>query len=447
MIGLRKQMYCKRPVLVLWLALMIIPCILTESSHAERPTETDGALTLPVLIERAEQDAPGARARMEEMKASMLLRDSLPDWYRPNIRGEAGFGGAANTNESRHGPIARIISEWELWDGGRTSAARRHLTHMAQLDELNARKELMTLRLQIGQYFFETARLRSLQTLRRAEIATYTRVRALLYPRLRIGTVGNSEVETISIKISELQQMNTAGEDRIDSLESAVGTITGWQDDRPPVPELVSLQEEDSFSIIAIEAIDPRETLSYRIARTRMKIISAGTDALEAQLYNPSLSLELYGGYGPQLDAIDSYKPEIGARVSITVPLYSNRSRAAQLASARAELQAARLEIEHSLRLAQLELDQLLNQISTSRNTINRLDELIVRAERNLRVSQVEFSRGIKAPADLQSAVEAVYDLNARRIAETYELYLALHRLDALTNVGTRSPEPENNEI
>jgi len=389
----------------------------------------------------AEADTPGMRARLRRVQASELEGEALPAWYRPNVSVEAGYGGAANPTDDQSGPTARIVGEWTLWDGGRTEAERRQWSARARLDQLRARLEMVSLQQKLAEAYWRASRLRSLGALAEEERSDSLLLRRRLGPRLRLGSVGRSDAEAAAMQADRLQQESRLLQRAHQQSEERLAVLAGLSTNRFSVPaleETVSLARENSAGS---EETAPGTSLLVRIAEARADVLAAEAEALEGELYWPALLLDVYGGYGPRMDALDPAKPEVGAALRFRVPLMERRNRSNRTEAADARAEAARWEAQQALREARVQWLELRQNIAADREALVSGEQWIRRARQNLERGYAEFSRGIKSPTDMLAAIETLYDLRRERMERLFRLRLNETRLTLLAKAAREAPQ------
>jgi outer membrane protein TolC len=185
----------------------------------------------------------------------------------------------------------------------------------------------------------------------------------------------------------------------------------------------------------------------YQLAVLSVRLIRLEREALEIDLYRPSMGVDVYAGYGPRRDALDANRPEVGADLRFRFPLYTSRDRTAQLEAQRGNLEAARWEAEQqklTVRSHLLELYQTLRHDRTSLSEHRRLEK---QAADTLRLAYVEFARGQKAPADMHEAIDTLFALRRDRIDIEMRRLLTAHEVAELTRVAEASHGETESEL
>lgn len=403
---------CVLPVLVLAAALLPVSARAEESS----------AFDLDALIEDIERDLPGLHARLTRAEARELATRTLPRWYAPALRAELGGGGAVNAEESKAGPLARIVAEWTFWDGGRRAGRKSALDVRAALARAEVDLYRYDLRLSLARSILRLAQIAELRRINADESRGLLRLKNLLYARIRIGSLGYSEAAGIDLRRAELDDASTALAGEAERMRAELRILSGGSNPRlDALPAVFARGLPPAFA----EPVDPENTPQLRLARLRARLGQAAVEIARRELYWPSLGLEVYGGYQPFRDALDPARPELGAQLTLRLPLFG-AGRANALESARKDSAADRFAVEQTLRERRARLGRLKAELDETIARARQVDRLRGRARRNLALSFQEFAGGLKAPADMREALRSLYDFE-RRQAALYRRAQLLH--------------------
>ena len=395
--------------------------------------EPAAPLDLEAYLDRAAANAPGLQAGAVRMNAAERDIEALPRWYLPDLYVEAGYGGAANTDENRSGPLGRVIGAWTLWDGGRADAEREVAGERAEVARIEAELLDLGLRKTLALAYYRAARLEELQRLRADEIEEYRRLERSLGPRRRIGTAGASDVLNVRVRADALRDEREANAATLLALRRSLLVLAGLEAANDAKDELLPVVPplSESFAPLADLTHNHDDTFveqhpRYRVQLARLRYLKAQQNYVERDLYGGTLSFEAYGGYGPDIDAIDPARPEAGAGIRFRFPLYSSRDRSARLAAGQGRIEALRLEAEQELRKLHAELLEHHAAIERDRTSVRKFEALIAQSRRALNLGYDEFRRGQKAPADMIGAIETLYELRRERLNTLMRLRLAL---------------------
>ncbi|MCR9145087.1 MAG: TolC family protein [bacterium] len=402
------------------------------SLHADAPLPID----LEEYLQLAVQHSPQLKAGAVRLNAAEQAIAGLPRWYLPDLYVEAGYGGAVNSKTDRSGPLGRIVSAWTLWDGGRSDAEREVLTREQAVQRAEARARSLGVRKTLAFAYYRAARLQELQTIAQSEVAEYERLARMLGPRRRIGAAGASDVANVRLRADRLRAERSANDRTLLALRRSLLILAGIEDEmraaEPPVIPLLTRAYEPSppgSELEDGEELDFGNAVEqhprYRVQQARLRLIKAQHALTERELYATTLNFELYGGYGPDLDALDPQRPEAGAGIRFRFPLFASRDRESRLGAAGARLEALRLESEQKLIELRIEFAERQAGLQRDRRLLADHDRLLQRARQALRLGYAEFRRGQKAPADMIASIETLYDLQRERLDTLLRLRLA----------------------
>lgn len=389
-------------------------------------------LSLEEYLALAVKHSPGLQAAAVRMSATEHDIEALPRWYLPDLYVEAGYGGAVNSDTDRTGPLGRLISAWTLWDGGRIDAEREVAERNRDVSLADEEVRILGIRKALALAYYRAARLQELGRLTIEEIAEYGRLERSLAPRRRIGAIGASDVLNVRLRVGVLREEQEVTSATVIALRESLLLLAGLElneaESGVPVIPILSNSfappESQNHEAELTQKIVERHP-RYRVQQARLRLLKARQEYIERDLYGGTLAFEVYGGYGPDLDAIDPNKPEAGAGIRFRFPLYSSRDRKARLDAGQSRIDALRLDTEQKLRELRIELLEHHAAIERDRRTYDRLAGLVNQSRRSLRLGYQEFKRGQKAPADMVAGIELLYELRRKRLNTLLRLRLA----------------------
>ena len=188
------------------LRIFVIMTLLINTIHAN---------SLEELWSLTEKNSPGFKARTKQIESIQLAIDALPVWYKPDVFLDLGYSAATNfsnnsqSNNAQHGPLALIVAEWNLWDGGRTYYGRIVREKNAKAQKWKQAQLMVKLKQAVSSLYLRIAYLITSRARLQEEKRQYLKLIQLLRPRLKIGKVGNSDIINVQIRLSKMpmQQM------------------------------------------------------------------------------------------------------------------------------------------------------------------------------------------------------------------------------------------------
>ena len=403
--------------------------------YSEAP-KTD---SLKQLWSLAEKNSPGLKARIKQIESIEHSLKALPTWYIPDLYAEAGYSGAFNSDQNAHGPLFRLVAEWTLWDGGRTHYSAEYAKMKAEY--VKWRQVLLTqeLKKSIARVYFSISRLEELQNYYRDQIKQLQRLHRLLKPRLRIGRVGYSDLMEVQLRLLNVNNRQENIARTLSLTKQQLNLLVGRDPDE--TLEIAALLSLDTFAKnSAPKQLTFSELPDYQLSRAKIKSLEAELQLTNRNLYWPSVGVETYGGYGPHIDALDNQKPEAGLRLKFKMPLYSTRDRSSRLSAKKAKIEAARLDLKQYLIQARLDFNRKANRLANYQFQSKNLENIIEKARKNLSRAYNEFSRGLKSPGDMLTAIQTLararkeyINLKMRRLNLRAEFYLLAMYTDSRT--------------
>ncbi|MEQ8351700.1 MAG: TolC family protein [Leptospiraceae bacterium] len=430
----------KNTLQVLVLFLVLLPASPAPGSEEIRPShetksETSLSRGLSLYFQKALKNSPGMRIAPVQIQAAEDELESLPVWYLPDIYGEAGYGGAANAQESRTGPLARLVADWTLWDGGK----RESRAKLTRLNEKRIQVQSIMRKVDqgksLGLLYLRICRLESTLEVRRSLLREYGQLEALLGPRLRIGTASYSDLVNVRIRRadlrSEIQDIITA----MGSLREQLRLQAGLSQE-DSVPEPVPLRFSNPVNGNEASYVSLEEHPLFSGFNLANRYFQEEEELARKEIYGMDLSLRLYGGYGPALDAITPEKPEAGAQIRFRIPVFGSGDRSSALKARKGRIEARRLEWEQALLGLKSSIHEKNAAMDRHRSRIRSLSQLIAQARRAVNIAYGDFRNGQKSPADMIASIDTFGELQMQEVERLFEwqlLLLEVHLLRSYT--------------
>lgn len=424
------QNHCPRMsrLLLIWILAALNPAAGEELTRAEDRANRQ-AKDLPEFLQMAAENSPGLAAPLIRIRAAESELEALPRWYFPAIYLEAGYGGAASNERNRSGPLGRIVAEWTLWDGGRNSARRSLLEKEAELRRHQGAEQVFERKRALAFVYYRAGRLIEWNEIAAQEIVHYDTLVRLLGPRLRIGTAAASDILNVRLQIARRRNQMAVNRATIAALSHSLAAqaaasdrLGGEEDLQIPALSRSFAPALDALPAVQDDAVHPY----YRQQRVRLQLIEAELEYTKTDLYGASIGVELYGGYGPDRDALQPERPEAGASLRFRVPLLSSGDRSRRLQALAQRLEAERMETEQSLRDIRAANHERRALLTQDQQSLAAQAQLVDDCARNLRLSFDDFRRGQKSPADMLAAIETCYSLKRERLETMLRCRLAL---------------------
>ena len=393
----------------------------------------------------AEKNMPALQARARESEANRLYLKTLPNPWLPDVRAEVGyaaqatharrneelpaglesvFAGESDKNEyMRHGPLARLVARWTVWDGGRTRFRRALGTERYRIARLRRSFSALRLKKNLSALYYRGAYLGELNRLSRENREALQRLRPALFRLMRIGRIGPSILEDLKIRGERLLAQEKRRENAARTIRLRLALFAGLEKPEALAPPTLALpfSPNDAKNL---ERLKFESTPAFLLARARSRALQARKKLSARELYWPSVSLEVYGGYGPHRDAIQYNKPEAGFSFALRLPLLSRRDRGARLRRRGALIAAAKLDAKQELLAARLEFGEKRARVGRDEKYLIRLSELIRRAAINALRARREFARGQRAPMDAVESLAGLYRMKREAARVKSELLL-----------------------
>lgn len=385
----------------------------------------------------AAAEGPAVRARAARARSSALRVDALPAWYSPRIDADLGLSGASNGRDSEVGPLARLSARWLVWDFGRQAAERTSLAAARESAAAQSELEIVALQLALTRLYYRILYFSDRAADLQNQTSRHERLLRLLPPRIRIGTAAASDYEETR---QRLDQLRIAREDLLRERAAALGALRTLLYGDPDAPGFTPPERSPDRNPASPGSRGPAfaQTPTARWLGARARESRARLAARERDLYAPRVEAEVYGGYGPRLDALRPTRPEAGANFGVRLPLISNYDRGALYEADVAELEAEQAQLEIERRAAENEFRQIQFQFQHAEAHLPALQRLAVSAERNLQSAYADFARGLRSPGDMLSALAWLGEQRAGAAELKQEWLLAGAALRLLSDLAPR---------
>lgn len=409
--------------------------VLPDSPRADGPEKIQLSSGLKELLNSAMKNSPAMKIAPVKMQAAEQELEALPVWYLPDVYSEAGYGGAANTKESRVGPLARLVAEWTFWDNGRRESKER----MVRIDGKRARIQSTLQKVDYGKHlgllYLRICRLQSVLETQRSMLREYQILERLLGPRLRIGTASYSDLVNVRIRVQNLRSEMGDTSRAMHSLKRQLAIQAGFQPEN--LPAAVNLGFSRPVSGAKAEYLTLEEHPLYAGYNLAERYLNAKEELAYKNIYGMDLSLRIYGGYGPDLDAISPEKPEAGAQLRFRIPIFGSGDRESAFQAQKSHIQAQRLQWEQALLELKSEIQQKKMDLNRHRDRLQSLSYLVGQARRGLNLSYGDFRNGQKSPADMIASIDTYADLRLRQLDRLFEWQLLLLETSLLRTFGS----------
>jgi len=392
--------------------------------------------SLKKIWELAEKNSPGLQARISQIKSIQQSIDALPSWYKPNVYADIGYTSSINQDSYAHGPLARVVLEWVLWDGGRRHFTRKHAEKKAILEKWEQMILAVKLKSSVAILFYSILRIEQLQDLFLEKINQLKKLTYLLRPRLRIGKIGKSNIVDIQLKIvrlnSQYKTLKTTAslaKKQLNDLIGKKGSIKNFQ--LQPLKKVKLLENfERSISLTSLPV--------FRLSEAKVESLEAQFQLIKRKLYWPSIGIETYGGYGPHLDAINAQKPEVGIGLKFNVPIFSSYDRASLLKSKKSAIQSSKLDLKQRIIQAKINFNMKLGKLKNNIRESLDLQSNIIKGKSNLILAYREFSRGLKSSYDMIDTVKSLFEHRKQLIDLRVQSQLIKAEIDLLVLYSKR---------
>ena len=416
------------------LRIFFILTLLINTIHAN---------SLEELWSLTEKNSPGFKARAKQIESIQLAIDALPVWYKPDVFLDLGYSAATNfsdnsrSNNAQHGPLARIVAEWNLWDGGRTYYGRIVGEKNAKAQKWKQAQLMVKLKQAVSSLYLRIAYLIASRVQLQEEKRQYLKLIQLLRPRLRIEKVGNSDIVNVQIRLSKINSDLKARHSLINLLKEQLSLSIGFNKDQSiPYLSKIKVPQSESKQILEFDSL-PTVRLEY----AEMEALRAQKSLAKRNLYYPSISIQTYGGYASRLNALNTQLPEIGGGIKFSIPIISRRDRTAQLSSQEAQIASAHLDIQQELIRVKVNFNLKNGKMKQLRVQLNTIKRLITKSKNNLKLSYREFARGVKAPSDMLTSIETLFNLQKESMSLKLE-WLTLATEVSLLKIYSKSNKP-----
>ena len=412
-----------------------------SSSTAPRP------ITLREAVGLAQRGSPSAvQARGQERTAAAGNRSAVAA-FLPDVTLSAGatrqYGAGTRVEDGKEVTLASkpwsysgsLGASVQLFDGGARYFELRRARAAASAAGAGTISQLYAVALEVKQRYFDVLAARESEVAARAQLAQAELQRRTAVARVmaRAATRSDSLRSEIQLRDAQLAVLEAglALESSNAGLGRAVGVaypVTAAPDDPAASPTLaVDGQELRKLAEVGPAVRQAKAELDAARASRR----GAWTD------YLPSVSASYSrgasgSGYALGLDAADGYDYSGSLRLSLSLPLFNQLQREAQVVRA----QVAEANAEAALRDARLAaLESLTTALGAYRTAGQRIEAQaasVEAAEEDLRVQQQRYAVGSSTMLDVLTSQTTLDQARQQLIRARYDQRVAKARLEAL---------------
>ena len=385
---------------------------------------------LPKLVLEKNENVQAARltAQASEKRTGRLFRSFLPQ-LSAQIGSEEFKVGSVSAEQQDYWKVEASIN---LYRGGRDKIEEDIRVSLLEINKLDYTREYQTELKEARQAYWRYIGIRQIiedkkQGVERNEVQINA-------ARKRAGAGVSTAADTVQFELQkitlnqDLRKLQLEQDLLLNKLSVAIGfdeheslVIKG---DFPTIPqksfEAPELQAENQIYVKSLKSREKAETLKAKQS---------------SRWWHPKV--DLYSSYGlPSLSeeytrAINK-ENEWKAGVRLTLDLGQD-SDAQNESKARAlEAQASALRAAHASREIVAQDHELRHDLKLLSELIKESDENLQSSERFLKLTQGEFSRGVKNGPDLIEAFDAYYTYRQKRIELYQDYYLTKTELESL---------------
>lgn len=295
-----------------------------------------------------------------------------------------------------------------LFDGFRTRAAVSAAKSGVRVSELGLASTRAQVVLQVAQAYFDAALAQ--RQVEIAEITLQQTQQTLDETRLGFKQGATPEFDVVRAEVANENQQTMLVRFRVqrDVLFVQLRRLIGVPLDRPL--ELTSKLEADDLEQIlasARKAAGVTGTARVPVAQAKENV-SMREDSLSIARadYLPTLSAGTdYGLVNYQNQPFNSdWRTNWTAGITLTLPIFDGLRREANVRSSKAELHAARAQLENAREVSDVEQAQAAAAVAASRTQLESTTRTVQQAQRTYEIAELRFSQGASTHLELIDA-------------------------------------------
>ncbi len=302
---------------------------------------------------------------------------------------------------------------------------------------------------QVAAAYYDALRAAETESAARENMERLEKHRGAIEAKLRLGEVTRPDVFRVDAELSSARADLTDAENARYLAASSLGRLAGIEDAFSPArPEILTVTplSDEGLTDLQHRALVHRSDLkalrmTEKIAQSQVK--------LEKSAYWPTVSLE--GGYTStrtapmelfSLDDDSTY-----GSVMINVPIFEGGLRQANIGTARAELEKARLARQSLEKDIRLEVEQAWRELSSCLERREALADKLTFARENFNAVAKQFTHGLATSIDEIDA-NTLYTQAAKELAAAeYACAVASLRLEKVTGLFLETVREDSGDI
>jgi outer membrane protein TolC len=405
------------------------------------------------MAERAAESVDVARADVDRARAQV---SSARAGYLPTVNGSLQYQRtlASEFDDIVFGPPDMSTGDVELpfgqpnnwrvnvqatqplFDGFRTSAAVSAAKSGVRVSELGLASTRAQVVLQVAQVYFDAALAQ--RQVEIAEITLQQTQQTLDETRLGFKQGATPEFDVVRAEVANENQQTALVRFRVqrDVLFVQLRRLIGVPLDRPL--ELSSkLEANDVDEIIAAARKAAGVASPARIAVAQDKeIVAMREDSLRIARadYLPTLSAGTdYGLVNYQNQPFNSdWRTNWTAGLTLSLPIFDGLRREANVKSSKADLHAARAQLENAREVSDVEQAQAAAAVAASRTQLDTTTRTVQQAQRTYEIAELRFSQGASTHLELIDARVQLEQSQLNQAAAERDLRIARLRQELL---------------
>lgn len=423
------------------LALGFLVLVLPGTGWAQQHEPAWVRMTLEEAIERALKQNPQVVQAAGSIRNARASERSAFGAYLPSLSATA--NGTLSSSDRLNPDTGTIVSgsndsysaglsaSWDVFTGGRRSAARQQAQAEFQSAEAQLTTQRFSVSLSVQSAFFEALRAEELMAVTRSRIELAQQGIAAAERRLAVGSATRSDVLRAQLELNTARGTLLQQESQRYAAALSLGRLTGLEQpvapstDTPIQPVPLTVSREELVNVLLAKAP------SVRSAEAAVASAEAGVRSAKAQ-YLPSVGLSAGYNWFNEDIALTGGRTSWSVRLGLSYPLFDGFVRDESKVRARTQAEVAQSQLADAQHAVRTETERVLNQLQLAEERVVLSRQAVEVAQEDLRVQQERYRLGATTILELLTSQTALIEAQNNLVGLRFDYQQSRAELESI---------------
>jgi outer membrane protein len=412
-----------------------------QQPPASPPEPAWVSMTLEEAIERALKQNPQVVQAAGAIRNAQASQRSAFGAYLPSL--SAAANGTLSSSERLNPDTGTIISgssdsysaglaaSWDVFTGGRRSAARQQARAESQSAEAQLTTQRFSVSFSVQSAFFEALRAEELMAVTRSRIELAQQGITAAERRLAVGSATRSDVLRAQLELNTARGALLQQESQRYAAALNLGRLTGLE--QPVAPSTATPIQPVPLTVSREELVDLllAKAPSVRAAEAAVASAEASVRSAKAQ-YLPSVGLSAgYNWFNEDL-AVTGGRTSWSVRLGLSYPLFDGFVRQEGTVRARTQAEVAQAQLADAQHAVRTETGRVLNQLQLAEQRVVLSRQAVEVAQEDLRVQQERYRLGATTILELLTSQTALIEAQNNLVGLRFDYQQSRAELESI---------------